>query len=122
MRLSLVWRLSLFWHSSFTTREENSALCYDKREPDHDMFHLLKAIIWITGAVVIALFALRYFGYELNRSYWDEQRTECVEMLNDCRDTLIKKGTDGAKEGCQWNCIDLKKLLLKTEESGDASE
>jgi len=84
------------------------------------MLGLLKAIIWITGAVVITLFALRYFGYEVNRSYWEEQRAECLEMTNACRDTLIRKGTDGAKEDCKWNCIDIRKLIKKTEENPES--
>jgi len=80
------------------------------------MFHLIKAVIWITGAFFVAGFVLRYFGYEPNWSYWDEQRATCIEMADECRETLIRKGTDGAREECRFDCIDPRTIIRKTDE------
>jgi len=75
------------------------------------MFHLLKFIIWIVGFVVVAAFALEYFGYEINRNYFDESKTECQKKLKECQNELIHQGIDNAQ--CDFNCVDPKLIIKK---------
>lgn len=77
------------------------------------MFHLLRLAIWIAGVATLSFFGLRYFGYDINWSYWDEQKAGCQEKLNQCKNDLIKSGIDGAKQTCDWNCADPKLLIKK---------
>jgi hypothetical protein len=72
------------------------------------MFHLIRLIIWIAGITVIAYFALPYFGYELNVSYFKGAQAECRKQLDECQKIFISKGVDGAKEKClsQFRCVD----------------
>ena len=42
----------------------------------------MKSIIWVAGVVVITLFLLNYFGYEVNRNYFDESKAKCEEKFN----------------------------------------
>lgn len=79
------------------------------------MFGLIKFIIWIVGFVVVSLFVLDYFGYEVNRNYFDESKKECLAQLNACKDEYIKQGTENAK--CNFNCVDPKLIIKKQEES-----
>ncbi len=79
------------------------------------MFGLLKAVIWLVGAFFVFGFVFRYFGYEVNTSYLTEQREHCIEVTNECRDVLFRKGTEGAREECRWNCIDPRTIIRKTE-------
>lgn len=74
------------------------------------MFHLIKNIIWIVGFVVITGFALNYFGYEINRNYFQERKSDCREKLKECREGLIHQGLDNAQ--CDFKCID-PKLIIK---------
>lgn len=75
------------------------------------MFSLLKLVIWIAGMVVVGGFVLNYFGYEINRNYFNESKVECQKRLNECRDELIHKGTDNAE--CDFKCIDPKFVIKK---------
>lgn len=75
------------------------------------MFSLLKTIIWIAGILVIAYFVLDYFGYELNRNYFDESKGKCQERLKECSQELVKKGTEGAN--CDFQCVDPKFIIKK---------
>jgi hypothetical protein len=77
------------------------------------MFSLLKLIVWIAGVLAIAYFVLPYFGYELNANYWNERRAACQEKLNQCRSDLINTGIQGAKEKCDFQCVDPKILINK---------
>jgi hypothetical protein len=76
------------------------------------MISLLKFIIWITGAVVVATFALGFFGYELNRDYFQESKAVCLEKLADCKNEYIQQGTENAQ--CRFDCVDPKLIIKKT--------
>lgn len=75
------------------------------------MFHLLKNIIWIVGFVVVASFVLDYFGYEINKDYFKERRSDCQELLKKCQSELIHQGIDNAQ--CKFNCISPEKIIRK---------
>lgn len=82
------------------------------------MFSLLKHILWLIHIVAIMYFVMRYFGYDLNWHYWDGQKNACEERLERCRHDLLKTGLEGAKQTCDWKCVDVNpKLFLqkKTE-------
>jgi len=75
------------------------------------MFTIIKAIIWIAGAVVIGNFALNYFGYEVNKNYFSESKAKCLEELKSCQNKYIHEGTDNAT--CKFECIDPKFIIQK---------
>ncbi len=75
------------------------------------MFSLIKSIIWIVGFVVVSGFVLNYFGYEINRNYFQERKADCQERLKQCRDELIHQGIDNAE--CDFNCVDPKLIIKK---------
>ncbi len=78
------------------------------------MFSLLRLIIWIVGIVTVASFALPYFGYEPNWDYWTERAEICGTAVSDCRETLVRKGTDGALTHCSiGDCIDPRAIVRK---------
>ncbi|MFZ1719784.1 MAG: hypothetical protein WAU28_00355 [Candidatus Moraniibacteriota bacterium] len=79
------------------------------------MFSLLKLIIWIAGVLAIAYFVLPYFGYELNTNYWNERKFACQEKLKQCQNDLIQSGLQGAKEKCNFQCVDPKILINKKD-------
>lgn len=79
------------------------------------MFSLLKLIIWLAGVVVVLYFALPYFGYEVNINYFNERKAVCQEKLAQCRKDLISSGIQGAKEKCDFQCVDPKLLINKSE-------
>lgn len=79
------------------------------------IFGTLKLVIWLAGIAVISLYALQYFGYEVNRDYWNDSRAICEEKLNQCRKDIVKSGIEGAKETCDWKCVDPKLLIRKPE-------
>lgn len=79
------------------------------------IFSLLKLIIWLAGVAVIASFALPYFGYTVNMSYFDERKAACQEKLAECRKDLLKSGFEGAKETCDWKCVDPKLIIKKQD-------
>ncbi len=82
------------------------------------IFSLLKIIIWLAGVTVIAYFALPHFGYAINLNYFDERKAVCQEQLTACRKDLLKNGLDGAKETCDWKCVDPKLIIEKQEKDG----
>ena len=75
------------------------------------MFKLIKFIIWIAGIVAVSLFVLNYFGYEVNKKYFEERKVECEKRINDCKLELLHKGTDNAQ--CNFHCLDLKLIIKK---------
>ena len=82
------------------------------------MFHLLRLIIWIAGVLTISYFGMRYFGYDVNWNYWNEQKADCQQKLDQCKNDLIKTGVEGAKETCQWDCVD-PKILIRKQPAGN---
>ena len=46
------------------------------------MIKLIKFIIWIVGLLVVAHFALGYFGYEPNWNYVQESKVICKEKAS----------------------------------------
>jgi F0F1-type ATP synthase membrane subunit b/b' len=81
------------------------------------MFSLIKLIIWLAGVLVIAYFALPYFGYEVNTNYFNERKAACQEKLTQCRKDLIQSGIQGAKDKCDFQCVDPKILINKKQEA-----
>jgi hypothetical protein len=77
------------------------------------MFGLLKLIIWLAGIIVIAYFVLGYFGYEVNRQYFDESKEKCQEALKQCSNKIFRDGIDNAK--CDYNCVDPKIIIKKKQ-------
>lgn len=77
------------------------------------IFSLVKLIVWLAGIAVIAYFALPYFGYDINLNYWNERRDACQEKLAQCRKNLLMGGLEGAKEQCDFQCINPKLLIEK---------
>jgi hypothetical protein len=80
------------------------------------MFSLVKAAIWICGFLVVSHFALGYFGYGYNISYFQASKQSCQEQLRACQQNLLNNGLEGVKanEECQKvTCIDTKKLIIK---------
>ncbi len=81
------------------------------------MFSILKLIIWLAGVSVIAYFALPYFGYEVNMNYFAERKVACQEKLSQCQKDLVQSGIQGAKEKCNFQCVDPKLLINKSEKT-----
>jgi hypothetical protein len=79
------------------------------------MFLLLRLAIFIAGVATLSFFGLRYFGYDINWNYWEEQKAGCQEKFTQCQKDLLKTGYDGAKETCEWDCVDPKILIKKQE-------
>ena len=79
------------------------------------IFHLIKLIIWLAGVSVIAYFVLPYFGYEVNTNYFTESKAACQQKIEQCQNNLIKGGLEGAKENCDFQCIDPKVLIKKVD-------
>ncbi len=77
------------------------------------MFLILRAAIFIAGIGTLTLFGLRYFGYDINWNYWEEQKSGCQDKLNQCQKDFLKSGLDGAKQTCEWDCVDPKILIKK---------
>lgn len=75
------------------------------------MFKIIKLAIWIVGFVVVFLFVLNYFGYEVNRNYFDESKKRCQEKLDKCKSDLIRQGIDNAK--CDFECVNPKLIIKK---------
>jgi hypothetical protein len=75
------------------------------------MISLIKFIIWIVGFVVVSAFVLNYFGYEVNRNYFKESKSECEKRLGDCGKQYMEQGTKNAK--CDFNCVDPKLIIQK---------
>lgn len=78
------------------------------------MFSLIKLIIWLCGLAVVGYFILGYFGYEVNKDYFNASKAECQKKLDECKSQVIHNGIDGAK--CDFNCAD-PKLIIKPYES-----
>lgn len=75
------------------------------------MFKLLKLIIWIAGTIVVAIFVLNYFGYEINRDYFNESKMECQKRIETCQKELIHQGIDNVK--CDFQCVNPKLIIKK---------
>jgi hypothetical protein len=78
------------------------------------MFLLLRLIIWLSGLAVVSYGVLRLVGYDVNWEYFQDQRPACEERLRQCRDNLIKTGVEGAKEKCDFQCVDTGLLIRKS--------
>ncbi len=77
------------------------------------IFSLLKLIIWLAGAAVVGYLVLQHFGYEVNWNYYEGRKVACQERINQCRNDLIKSGIEGAKEKCNFQCVDPQLLFKK---------
>ena len=67
------------------------------------------------GVATLIYIALPYVGYEVNWSYWNESKAACEERLRSCQRDIIKTGLEGAKEKCDFKCVDTKFLIQKKE-------
>jgi hypothetical protein len=75
------------------------------------MFHLLKFIVWLAGIVIVSIFILNYFGYEVNMNYFNESKAACRNRLEKCSKELIEQGTKNVQ--CDFKCIDPKLIIKK---------
>ncbi len=75
------------------------------------MIKLLKLVVWIAGVIIVAILVLNYFGYEINKNYFDESKKKCQEKLEDCQKELIHQGLDNAK--CDFQCVNPKLIIRK---------
>lgn len=75
------------------------------------MFSLIKGIIWIVGLIVVALFALNYFGYEVNRNYFSQSKEKCQQRVEACAREYLQQGTKNAK--CDFDCVNPKLIIKK---------
>ena len=75
------------------------------------MFKLIKLIIWLAGLITVSYLVINYFGYTINREYFQKSREECQKKLKECTEKLIKQGTDNIQ--CDINCVDPKIIIKK---------
>ncbi|MFZ5982224.1 MAG: hypothetical protein ACOYS2_01450 [Patescibacteria group bacterium] len=75
------------------------------------MFSLIKGIIWLVGFVVVAIFVLNYFGYEVNYNYFTESKAECQKRVEDCAKEFVEQGTKNAE--CDFDCVNPRILIKK---------
>ena len=75
------------------------------------MFSLIKGIIWLVGFVVVAIFVLSYFGYEVNYNYFTESKVECQKRVEDCAKEFVEQGTKNAE--CDFDCVNPRILIKK---------
>lgn len=61
--------------------------------------------------MVVGSFVLDYFGYEINKNYFKERKSDCQEKLKECQSDLLHQGIDNAK--CNFNCLDPKLVIRK---------
>jgi hypothetical protein len=78
------------------------------------MFSLIKNTIWIVGFVVVTGFILNYFGYEVNKNYFKERKTDCQQKLKNCQSELLHQGIDNAS--CDFNCVNPKLVIKKIKQ------
>jgi hypothetical protein len=78
------------------------------------MFHLIRFVIWFAGILVVGYFVLGYFGYEVNQHYFDQSKTKCQELINQCQKNIIHKGVDDVKN-CAYQCVDPKLIIQKKQ-------
>lgn len=72
---------------------------------------LVKSTIWLAGVAVVSFFVMNYFGYDVNRNYFTERKADCGERLRECRNELIRQGTENAQ--CDFNCVNPKLIINK---------
>jgi hypothetical protein len=75
------------------------------------MIKLVKLIIWVAGVCAVALCLLNYFGYEINKNYFDESKAKCQQRIDECKKDLVHQGIDNAK--CDFNCVNPKLIIKK---------
>lgn len=75
------------------------------------MIRILKSIIWLIGLAVVAYLVLDYFGYAINREYFNESKEECQKRMSDCGKEYVEQGTKNAK--CDFNCVNPKLIIKK---------
>jgi len=66
-------------------------------------------IIWLVGLIVVVGFVMNYFGYEFNRNYFQERKSDCQNKLKECQSELLHQGMDNAQ--CDFNCLDPKLII-----------
>lgn len=81
------------------------------------IFFFVKLIVWFLGVATLVYIALPYVGYEVNWNYWNESKIACQTRLESCQRDLIKSGLEGAKEKCNFKCVDTRSLIQKKEKS-----
>lgn len=87
------------------------------------MFSLLKHLLWLIHIGAVAYFVMTYFGYDINRHYFDTQKKACEDRLAECRRDFIRTGIEGAREKCDWKCADMSpKLLIRRKENAPSDE
>lgn len=75
------------------------------------MIKLLKFIVYLAGATVLAVIILNYFGYEINKNYFKESKKKCQENIGDCAKEYVEQGTKNAE--CEIECVNPKLIIKK---------
>lgn len=75
------------------------------------MWSLIKFIIWVVGLCVVTVFVLNYFGYEINKNYFNESKAACEAKIAECQQEYLHKGIDNAN--CSFNCVNPKLIIKK---------
>lgn len=75
------------------------------------MISLIKSVIWIAGALVIAYFVMTFLGYEINKEYFSDSKERCQERLKECTGDVLHKGLDNID--CDFKCADPKLIIKK---------
>ena len=65
----------------------------------------------MAGIIIVGVFVLKYFGYEVNMNYFNESKETCQKRFEKCSKELLEQGTKNAK--CDFNSIDPKLIIKK---------
>lgn len=74
------------------------------------MFSLLKSVIFVVGAVVVANFLLDFFDRKLDWTYVEESRARCTKAALECKE-VFQKNIENRK--CTPRCLEFSKLTIK---------
>jgi uncharacterized membrane protein (Fun14 family) len=76
------------------------------------MFKLIKFVLLIAGLFTVAYFTLRYFGYDINWSYFSKKQKDCQERVRVCREEFLAQGYENPN--CQ-----IKDCVIDTVENSN---
>lgn len=74
------------------------------------MFELIKSVVWVAAALLVAYYAMGFLGYEVNSEYFTYSKNQCEQKLKDCTQKL--SGSDSLKN-CDFKCVDPKLIIKK---------
>jgi hypothetical protein len=75
------------------------------------MFSIIKFAIWTVLLLAAGYFVLGFFGYEVNKEYFSQTKSQCEEKLKECTNNVFHKGVDNTE--CDFQCVDPKLIIKK---------